>query len=387
MHLTKSLARRLVVLPILVLLAAGPPEAMAQGEEVGWHVVDVFSVGLEEDGLQFGGIPGNGIAVLSDGSIGVLDATSKQVVHLSGTGGLLAVFGREGQGPGELRNPSMIAGVGDSHLAVVDMGNERIVIYPTGGDEPTSVRWTPLAQGVPSRIAGGESAFIVQAAPFPVPIPGAGEGPSETTLLRLDLDGTLHEVAEFPGIGFRLDESEATQAPPLPPVFAPELLWSWMSSEQIAVARSNEYSVNLLDVTAGNLTSWIRRDIDAPAVPEAVKEAVREGLRDRYTSSEGRQVVAGMSQGQVEALVARLRFAPSLPLLNTIIQGPSGSVLVSRGLGLSRTMKVIPACAQASMAKDIEYLKVYHDVPTPCISNISTSRFSSHSRSGAYESP
>jgi hypothetical protein len=84
------------------------------------------------DPYAFGDI--RSLAVGPDGSIYVYDAQAKQLRKYASDGTFVAVFGREGGGPGEYRNPDGgLAATADGRVWLRDPGNGRINIYSPDG--------------------------------------------------------------------------------------------------------------------------------------------------------------------------------------------------------------------------------------------------------------
>ncbi len=74
----------------------------------------------------------------SDGNLYVLDGGNFRIQKFDKDGKYLATFGREGQGPGELKNPVSIAIDKEGNMYVADPGNQRIqVLSPDGTSKNT----------------------------------------------------------------------------------------------------------------------------------------------------------------------------------------------------------------------------------------------------------
>ncbi|MES2303964.1 MAG: 6-bladed beta-propeller [Gemmatimonadota bacterium] len=91
-------------------------------------VVDSVAI-AEPDSLPLGNYAWP-VARRSNGELFVLDPGVHKVLRFDRTGKLAGVIGREGEGPGELRSPLMIALLpGDTLLAVVDPNRSRLVVF------------------------------------------------------------------------------------------------------------------------------------------------------------------------------------------------------------------------------------------------------------------
>ncbi len=70
-----------------------------------------------------------GLAITRDGQMLVADNGQKTVCRFNSTGQLLDRFGKPGDGPGELRSASDLVVVGDSLVAVNNVGRRQIDLF------------------------------------------------------------------------------------------------------------------------------------------------------------------------------------------------------------------------------------------------------------------
>lgn len=104
---------------------AGPREA---------RVTDIDTLVSLESDLLAGPVD---IDVAASGDVYVLDGQLASILVLSPDGDVLATIGAEGQGPGELSNPSALAVTQDS-IRIVDAGNGRVQVLTGAGDHARS---------------------------------------------------------------------------------------------------------------------------------------------------------------------------------------------------------------------------------------------------------
>ncbi len=116
------------------------------------------------------------VAVGPDGAIYLADQGANQVVVLAPNGTELRRIGREGAGPGELRQPRSLTVAGDS-IRLADVGNDRINVYSLSGSFGRSF------SGLPALVVAG------------VAFNGRGEG----LLARHGLGGMLAQRIEATG--------------------------------------------------------------------------------------------------------------------------------------------------------------------------------------------
>jgi hypothetical protein len=97
-------------------------------------LVPELSIGVLEGAEEemFGEV--RAIAVAPDGEIYVLDRHVPTVRRFGPDGAYLGSFGREGAGPGELRQPEAMAMLPDGRLLVRDPRNARIAVYGRDGE-------------------------------------------------------------------------------------------------------------------------------------------------------------------------------------------------------------------------------------------------------------
>ncbi|MFW6202633.1 MAG: 6-bladed beta-propeller [Gemmatimonadota bacterium] len=100
--------------PAIFELTAGP-NVVARGV----HPADTLDADLVLGGAERGFGHVADVAALDDGRFAVLDRMEKQVLIFDADGGRAAVYGREGEGPGEYGDPWALVAVG-AHLLVWD---------------------------------------------------------------------------------------------------------------------------------------------------------------------------------------------------------------------------------------------------------------------------
>ena len=89
---------------------------------------------------------------MPNGDLLVGDLLRARVVRYSRDGQRRGVYGRPGDGPGELRTPSAIAVNGDTLLLVADSRNGRIVQYDLASYEPRgSIRLPGFVRRIAAR--------------------------------------------------------------------------------------------------------------------------------------------------------------------------------------------------------------------------------------------
>jgi hypothetical protein len=131
---------------ILILVAALPTaHATAQSTPPAWganlRVVQELKIGQLEGAEQytFGNI--DDIAVGLDGSIFVLDGGRQPFIRMYDPNGkFVRLVGRQGEGPGEYRQPIAIKAMADGRIAAWDPRVRRVTVYDGKGEYRTSFR-------------------------------------------------------------------------------------------------------------------------------------------------------------------------------------------------------------------------------------------------------
>ena len=180
-------ALRRVVAAFIALLvpsaaAAAVPHITNDAAPRESHVVmelrELWQRGHDDDDLIFGSI--SSVQTGPDGGIYVLDQQLSQVCVFDDNGELLRILSREGEGPGETRQPEHMVFFPDGSLGLVQYINGRIVRIGLDG--------TPLAMLMPpgSRKQGGGIAAIRRARSRAgvFVINGASVTPTEDGMLR-----------------------------------------------------------------------------------------------------------------------------------------------------------------------------------------------------------
>ena len=144
------------VLAVLVLCASAPSVAVsAQALPRLQSVGPPGGVGCAmcDDATAFGRI--QGIALLSDGTTVVVDRDEPMVRLLDPDGGVVAAWGRTGDGPGELRMPLDVAVTSRDGILVADAMKTRLVAFDRNGTPSRDVPLTQTAMDVRGSPEGG----------------------------------------------------------------------------------------------------------------------------------------------------------------------------------------------------------------------------------------
>jgi len=185
--------------------AAGPSAAIPEEPSCADCVIEVEPLLTIGDTTQGGMLNGRPMAVFEDGHgrywINVLDMFPMVYDPASKA---LRTFGREGDGPGEFRHPSVIGVLpGDSvllrdmhRISVVGPNDSvaRIIADPSGGWMTDVIRWPDLLLGRPNPYVGGKPRHSVVFATYDL---SGNEAVVRDTLLAIDRPLDLRDPAAY----------------------------------------------------------------------------------------------------------------------------------------------------------------------------------------------
>lgn len=152
------------------------PDAVVVRDSAGVTIVENFrpewpegtgwTMEAEPERILEGAADVTGAALLTDGTVVLLDAMAHQLHFYGADGELLISAGREGAGPGEFTSPTGLRRYHGDSVAVFDPGLGRISVFSAAGE---------FARSVPVRLAApqielvgtlGDGSFIVRAVGF-----------------------------------------------------------------------------------------------------------------------------------------------------------------------------------------------------------------------------
>lgn len=159
------------------------------------ELVELWRLGGESDDEgEFFGVIGD-IVLGEGGEVYVLDRQLTEVKVFSADGEYLRTLGREGEGPGEFRNPSDLLLLPGETIGVVQMMPARIELLTPDGDPAGTFPLPASEEGGMRQLAGAEfrgGSLVLMGASMQFE---EGEVRRTQRLVGLDLEG--HERAEF----------------------------------------------------------------------------------------------------------------------------------------------------------------------------------------------
>lgn len=227
-----------------------------------WQVREVWRIGaLESDGPdQFGRIG----ALEADGSgrVYVLDLQAHEVRVFDAAGRHLRSFGREGGGPGELKQPSGLSLAPDGNVWVANPGNTRYEVFDTAGVYVTSRRTLSPILSFPWRGRVDRSGRVFDMG-FGVVLRASGDAQPDT--LRLP----EHQPEMY---SHSRNGGSVSAAVP----FSPQRQWALDSDGGLWTGVSDVYRIMRIDDEGRVL-----RTVEKPFTPVPVSAAERDSVPER----------------------------------------------------------------------------------------------------------
>ncbi len=194
------------------------------------------------DEYVFGSV--RALAVAPDGSIYIFDSQVPALRKYAPDGTYVTTFGREGQGPGEYKNPDGLAVLPDGRVLLRDPGNARVTVYAPDGQHMGS--W---------KIRGGYNTsrrFYVDTAGHAYTSilldPTADITEWRTGLVRHAPDGTPLDTLESPTWDYepprllaRKEGSSSSRSVP----FTPDTEWAFSPLGYMVGGVSTRYAIDL----------------------------------------------------------------------------------------------------------------------------------------------
>lgn len=281
-----------------------------------WTTEEVLRIGeaAGDADYQFGQIAGIGIT--SDGRILVLDQQAQRVMVYGTDGRYQSSMGRPGSGPGEFGPAAnaLLMGRGDT-VIVPDLANQRVNILPIDGD-PSSFG-IQMEQGIPIRYDLLESGDLVaQRRALNLPNQTAE---TNDLIATQAYDGTILDTLLTPKRG---DSFTITSDRPQFRIFAPEPMWTMLSSDRLAFAVNDTYRIEVFG-SDGTLERIVTRPYEPTLVTEADQRAFIEVMRAQFELS-------GAPPAQVDLVLEGVSFAETYPAFTQMRAGPQGTLWIQR---------------------------------------------------------
>jgi hypothetical protein len=295
------------------------PEAPAA-----WRVGEELRVGSVDGELAFGRV--SDVAPRSAGGMWVLDGLSRTVSGFDELGTLVLTFGRKGEGPGELRNPSRVSETTRGRIAITEAFPPVLHWFEADGSfrETVRVEASRNEEGTRSLPVLAEWWVGPDGTPFAdvfaVPMPGR-EPRVRHSIIRL---GGESSGAGVPDTLVRW----SVPAPPTDPTADVEMVattpqWSVGPGPVIWWTPGSPYELRSYG-SAGELLVVAHLPREATPVTRELRAAIESDLRRSYMEG----VAAGGAA--LEAVLERASWPDALPHLASIwVSTPGGRVFAA----------------------------------------------------------
>ena len=256
---------------------------------------------------------------LPDGRIVVLNRGTKEIRFFDATGSFMSSLGRDGDGPGEFRDPIEISVLTPDSLLVWDWALNRVSVVTVEGAFVRVFVPQPTAPNPTGRIGVAEHGRTVVIGSHEVRIPsGSGFIPQRLLLLRYDVEGVLRDTAAtlpYGSVGVIDAESRMAGGP----IF--EARGSFATDgTNLYLADGSDPEVRVLNASQqlGRILRWTPPD--RTVTPEDV---------DRYKSER----LEGLSGGALQLTRKRYEAVPAadqFPAVSNILVDSDGNTWVRR---------------------------------------------------------
>lgn len=218
------------------------------------------------------------VAIDKNGHIWVLEGGNHRIQEFDADGKFVRSVGREGQGPGELDQPSYLIAMGDR--IICETSRTRLSIWNLDGEHERDVT-LPNGKAPLSFLAPiGDDEFVAAYGSMPSPgglEPGVHITPMAVSSFSLD-GAELVRIVDLPSRMFFMTSN--APRPAGTPITWPATSWESSSSGQIYATTSEEYQV--LAISPEGEIDWAMRVAwEAEAVTEDLIEQSIESARVR----------------------------------------------------------------------------------------------------------
>ena len=354
-------ARRLgslaaMMLAATPLLAQQTVELPGRDRGLDADLVDVYTVGTFDgaDWETFGEIRQVGFDAA--GNLYVLDTQASRMVVVDRAGDFVRMFGTQGEGPGEWREPAGAAVMRDGRVVVADAGHRAYQIFDTNGEFVGSARL-------------GDGPVVMIGTIHPDPRGNAvfnGGGPTRISVEADGLSGPPSLPRGRPIRRVELQDGAAEQvfydawAPPRPEprnmgggggiivsmggprVFEPRLHAAALPDGGMAVVDSSAWAVKIVGPD-GDVRSRLTRPIEPREVTSRIERAEMQRQLDALESGAGprMRIVTDDGSGAREMPEEQVRemmrerientgFYPEIPVIQQLAAGWGGTLWVER---------------------------------------------------------
>ena len=296
--------------------------------------------------------------------------SSTRIVVVDGVGGLVAEFGRRGDGPGELREVGHMVARPDGGVVIVDNGHRAYLLFGPDGSFERAIRFaiegaseTASAQAVRAA-REGETLFLTRSADARISGGQMSVAAGDRTIYRMSLpdadEADADEAAATPfAEGWEAQpEREVTMEAADPSDmfdafgdafmgFVPDLVFDVLPGGGVAYSDSSAYAIKI-QPAPGAPARVVGRPLSPAPVTESLRERARARMLEVLEASVTGQVngqsfedlppdLRAQVSAMMEELVAGMRdamanadFMPEVPIVRDLRTTWEGAIWVQR---------------------------------------------------------
>ncbi len=232
------------------------------------------------------------VADITEGAFGGLGRGTPLLRQFDAGGTFVRQVARQGDGPGEYRQPEGLVVLSDGRVAVRDLAPPGKVLLFTA-DGQFSETWTAnsLGQDVMRYTSNTNSALRIDAGGILwVPVRAMAIG-SPSRFLRIRPDGTVLDVVDRPSLpaverpATRMTRYGGRAVMGLSAPYLPRAISAWSPEGTFAVGQTDQYRIEVLPPPPyGAATRVIEHEVPVLPVPRAEREAHRNRMEDQMAA-------------------------------------------------------------------------------------------------------
>ena len=246
----------------VTIITNGRRPSPPQGAPTKLVFEEVYTVG-GGDSPDASFVSASALDVLPDGTVYVVDTKDSRVKVFDAEGRFLRVFGRQGQGPGEMNRPTGILVTPDKEILVEDILNRRLAIFALDGTFRRHIS-TAKALGLSGIQMDGRGLIVAGSM-------GLAEGG------KMALEVKTYDAEFNPKVRLGSFEMQITAQTKVNPFSAMDLLYTLGREGLIYLGSAKAYEIRIVSAE-GRLLKTIGRDYDPVPVTQADKDEMLKTL-------------------------------------------------------------------------------------------------------------
>jgi len=208
-------------------------------------------------------VSATGLDVLPDGTVFVIDSKDSRVKVFDAAGKFLRAFGRKGQGPGEMNQPTGILVTPDQEILIEDILNRRLAVFAPDGTFRRHVS-TAKALGISGIQMDGRGLIVARSM-------GLAEGG------KMALEVKTYDAEFNPKVKLASFEMQVSTQVKVNPFQAMNLLYALGRDGLLYLGSAKTYEIRVVSAE-GRLLKTVGRDSDPVPVTQADKDEMLKSL-------------------------------------------------------------------------------------------------------------